>query len=46
MTLRFQDHCEALLDGGFPDPGFMRGIAECNLQQTVMCLENPSSRVP
>ncbi|MFC7262975.1 phosphotransferase family protein [Streptomyces lutosisoli] len=35
-----------LLDGDFPDPGFMRGIAEYNLQQTVMCLENPSSRVP
>ncbi|WP_406473793.1 hypothetical protein [Streptomyces sp. NBC_01615] len=46
MTLRFQGHYEALPDGDFPDPGFMCGIAEYNLQQTVICLENPSSRVP
>ncbi|WP_369248962.1 hypothetical protein [Streptomyces sp. R41] len=35
-----------LLDGDFPQPGPMRGIAEYNIQQTVMFLEDPNPRVP
>jgi hypothetical protein len=35
-----------LLDGDFPEPELMRGIAEYNLQQTVMFLEDPNPRVP